>query len=313
MLRWSCLLFICFSLFACKPTTKKNHYYGYVEARLAYISSPVAGQLIHLNVQRGEPVKKGQLLYSLMPEPEHDAWQAARASLAAAKAKLKDLEKGEREPKLKALQAQIKQTAAQLTYANEMLVRNRKLFVHGNIQQQVYDQALENSEVAKWKIVELTANLQAAKLPGRIDQLEIAKQDIEKALANMHQAKWLFDQKKVKSIDTGHVFDTYYRVGEQVANRQPVLSILVPSQIKIIFFVPETALSNIHLNQAISIHCDGCMHTIAGHISFISPSAQYTPPVIYSREARSKLVYRVEARFAKTDKLHPGQPVDITL
>jgi HlyD family secretion protein len=48
-------------------------------------------------------------------------------------------------------------------------------------------------------------------------------------------------------------------------------------------------------------------------VSFISPRAEFTPPVIYSRETRSKLVFMVEIVFdpAVAAGLHPGQPVDV--
>jgi HlyD family secretion protein len=51
----------------------------------------------------------------------------------------------------------------------------------------------------------------------------------------------------------------------------------------------------------------------AGRVSFVSPRAEYTPPVIYSRESRGKLVFMVEAVFAPevAARLHPGQPVDV--
>ena len=49
--------------------------------------------------------------------------------------------------------------------------------------------------------------------------------------------------------------------------------------------------------------------------SFISPRAEYTPPVIYSRESRGKLVFMIEIVFdpAVAATLHPGQPVDVLL
>jgi HlyD family secretion protein len=48
---------------------------------------------------------------------------------------------------------------------------------------------------------------------------------------------------------------------------------------------------------------------------FIADRAEFTPPVLYSKENRTKLVYLVEAKPASADaaKLHPGQPVDVTL
>ena len=54
---------------------------------------------------------------------------------------------------------------------------------------------------------------------------------------------------------------------------------------------------------------------IAAKVTYLAPQAEFTPPVIYSRENRARLVFLVEARPAPADaaKLHPGQPVDVTL
>ena len=43
--------------------------------------------------------------------------------------------------------------------------------------------------------------------------------------------------------------------------------------------------------------------------NFVGPRPEFTPPVIYSREARDRLVYLVEAR--PSSPLNPGQPVDV--
>lgn len=63
------------------------------------------------------------------------------------------------------------------------------------------------------------------------------------------------------------------------------------------------------------LRCDGCAAPIAATISFIASQAEYTPPVIYSKENRAKLVYLVEARPRPEDavRLHPGQPLDVQL
>ena len=46
-----------------------------------------------------------------------------------------------------------------------------------------------------------------------------------------------------------------------------------------------------------------------------STQAEYTPPVIYSRETRAELVFMIEAKFsaAEAPNLRPGQPVDVEL
>ena len=59
----------------------------------------------------------------------------------------------------------------------------------------------------------------------------------------------------------------------------------------------------------------GCGAAIPATIVFIADRAEFTPPVLYSKDNRSKLVYLVEAKPAPADapKLHPGQPVDVAL
>ena len=69
------------------------------------------------------------------------------------------------------------------------------------------------------------------------------------------------------------------------------------------------------LVQKVAIACDGCGTGIEATVAFISPQAEFTPPVIYSKDNRAKMVFLVEARPATEHaaRLHPGQPVDVTL
>jgi HlyD family secretion protein len=78
-------------------------------------------------------------------------------------------------------------------------------------------------------------------------------------------------------------------------------------------FVPETRVGSIHYGDDERVAVDGVRDPFIGKVSYISPHAEYTPPVIYSRESRDKLVFMGEAMFdpATAAKLHPGQPVDV--
>jgi HlyD family secretion protein len=78
-------------------------------------------------------------------------------------------------------------------------------------------------------------------------------------------------------------------------------------------FVSETKVGAIKLGDVVQITVDGVQGLIQGKVSYISPRAEYTPPVIYSQENRKKLVFLVEALFDQNAarNLHPGQPVDV--
>ena len=40
-----------------------------------------------------------------------------------------------------------------------------------------------------------------------------------------------------------------------------------------------------------NVHVDGVGEPFVGQVTYISPQAEYTPPVIYSQESREKLVF----------------------
>ncbi len=91
--------------------------------------------------------------------------------------------------------------------------------------------------------------------------------------------------------------------------------LLPPQNIRVRAFVPETWIARIHPGDRVRVIVDGISEPFIGSVSFISPQAEYTPPVIYSRESRSKLVFMIEVVFAPETaaQLHPGQPADVQL
>jgi HlyD family secretion protein len=96
---------------------------------------------------------------------------------------------------------------------------------------------------------------------------------------------------------------------------RPVASVLPPGNVKARFYVPEPVLNSFQIGKAVQLACDGCGPPIAAKISFVSSQAEYTPPVLYSKESRAKLMFLIEARPSPADgaKLRPGQPVDVVL
>ena len=147
-----------------------------------------------------------------------------------------------------------------------------------------------------------------------------AQQDFDRARSardqdrqRLTQAQWNFDQKRQSAPQAAFVYDTLYRQGEWVAAGKPVVVLLPPQNIKVRAFVPEIRIGTIHYGDTVRVTVDGVPDPFLGKVSYISPHAEYTPPVIYSRESRQKLVFMVESVFdpAVSARLHPGQPVDV--
>jgi HlyD family secretion protein len=147
-----------------------------------------------------------------------------------------------------------------------------------------------------------------------------ATQDLDRARSardqdkrRLDQTNWSFEQKKQSAPQAGLVYDTLFRQGEWVAAGKPVVVLLPPQNIKVRAFVPETRVGSIYYGETAQVTVDGVQSPFFGKVSYISPRAEYTPPVIYSRETRAKLVFMVELIFdpQAAANLHPGQPVDV--
>ena len=149
--------------------------------------------------------------------------------------------------------------------------------------------------------------------PAAAQDFDRARSTRDQDRERLAQANWNLAQMKQDAPQAGLVYDTLFREGEWVAAGKPVAMLLPPPNIKVRAFVPETKVGALRVGEQARVTVDGLSQPFAGRISYISPRAEYTPPVIYSRESRAKLVFMVEIVFepAVAAKLHPGQPVDV--
>jgi HlyD family secretion protein len=288
---------------------------GYVEGEYVRVAAPFAGTLVRLDAQRGQSVQAGAPLFALEAENESAARREAEEGLKRAQAQLEDLRKGKRPTEIDAVRAQLAQAEAAALMSAKEYVRQVDLVSKGFVSQQVADAARMARDRDHNRVVELQNDLATTRAGARPDEIRAAEAQAAAAREALAQADWKLKQKSVASSVTGTITDTLFVRGEFVAAGAPVVSMLPPGNVKVRFFVPEPRLGAVKVGQKVSLACDGCPAVIGATISFIAPQAEFTPPVIYSKDSRAKLVFLVEARPADADavKLHPGQPIDVTL
>ena len=290
-------------------------YQGYVEGEFVYLSSSQPGTLTQLEVTRGQMIDSGATVFTLESGNETAALNQAQQQLVSARAQLHDIQTGKRPVEIDVTKAQLAQATANAHKAALQLKRDEVQYSAGGIPKAQLDDSRANAESTAAQVRELSYQIDVARLPGRQQQLSAQSAQVEAARAAVAQAQWKLDQKQVAAPAQGRVYDTLFRVGEWVQAGSPVVQMLPPQNVKVRFFVPETVVGSLQPNRALTIHCDGCAADIDAKITYISNAVEFTPPVIYSNERRSKLVFLVEAHPAVADagKLRPGQPVTVTL
>ncbi len=251
----------------------EQRWLGYAEGDNVFVSAPQAGWVSNMTVNRGDWVEHGKLLFTLDNTHETATRDQALASIAQAEAELAQE------------QANLQLTAKELT-RQAGLAR-----AHAGVPS-TYDQALASHQQSEAHI---------AQLQGQIRQMQ----------ASLNDASYQLTQRNVISLTRGRVQDILFRTGEYAPAMTPIVSILPPENVFIRFFVPEKDFSRIHLGERVAVSCDGCPSNMTAVVSFIASQEEFTPPVIFSLENRSQLVFKIEARAPGGLKLNPGQPVDI--
>jgi HlyD family secretion protein len=235
--------------------------------------------------------------------------------VARAQAQADDLAKGRRREEIDALNASRDAAQAALQQSEAEYRRQLQLAKEGFVSDASLDTLKARRDADAARLHEAQAQLHVARLGGRSDQRAAALADTQAAQAGLAGSRWQLAQKAVAAVNAARVEDTLFRVGEWVPAGSPVVNLLEPDGVKVRFFVEQARLGALKLGDSVSVLCDGCPQPVPAKVSFIANQVEYTPPVIYSREQRSKLVFLVEARPAAADaaRLHPGQPVEVRL
>lgn len=290
-------------------TAPAGVYNGYIEAEYIYASASGAGRIVTVGASEGDTVRQGQQLLQLEDTEQAASLRAAVAGVAVAQANLDDLKTGSRAEEIEVIRASLHQAQADQSLARLTLERSDRLLARGYVPSSEVDNDRAALQSADARLEQLTAQLKVAELPARDAQRVAAEAALDKARAEADAARSDVDDRLVAAPITGTVDKVYYDPGEVVAAGAPILSLFDPDRLKAILFIPEPERASVGLGDTLAVTCDGCPPNVRATITRLAASPQYTPPIIYSREERARLVYRAEAVLTAGTGLLPGQPV----
>ncbi|MBB2191125.1 HlyD family efflux transporter periplasmic adaptor subunit [Gluconacetobacter azotocaptans] len=287
---------------------------GYVDADFVKIGPTRQGLLTGVRVARGDAVAAGAPLFDQDDVAERAARdQAARQAEESAR-QLANLQGPGRDTEIRQAEANLADAEATRDRARADLRRLEGAAPAGAATFQARDQARAEYRSAQARVDGLRAALAQTRAPtGRAEQIRAQMAAAGASRAALAMADWQLAQRHATAPAAGIIADVLARPGEVVDAGVPVVSLLPPGNIFIRLFVPQAMLSRVHPGDPVALACDGCAPGLEGRIDFISPQAEYTPPLIYSDESRAKLVYLVQARPRpdQAARLNPGQPVTV--
>jgi len=287
---------------------------GYAEADFVKVGPTQQGLLTSLFVARGSRVASGAPLFDQDDTADRAARDQTARQLKQAEEQLANLEAAAKPTEIQQAEANLADARAARDKIEADLRRSETLVRTLSATQQLVDQQRADLRSATARVQGLEAAVAQLRAPmGREGEIKAQQQLVESLRAGVAMAQWRIDQRHVAAPVAGIVADVLARPGETIPAGGPVVSLLPPENIFVRFFVPEARLAEVHIGDTVALLCDRCPADFTATISFISPQAEYTPPVIYSEASRAKLVYMVEARPPRDHAtlINPGQPMAV--
>ncbi|NEX91811.1 HlyD family efflux transporter periplasmic adaptor subunit [Caulobacter sp. 17J65-9] len=285
---------------------------GWVEGDTLFLSAATSGAVARLDVRRGQRVEAGAPVFLVDPQPLAAERASAEAALKAAASEAEDALKGQRPQELAVIEAQRAAARATFRQAEADYQRAVALAKTGFLAKAGLDQATATYQTAQAQLRETEKRLDVAELGAREDLIKAAQARTAQAAGTLDETEARLRQLAPVAPATGRIEDTFFQPGEWVPANQPVVSLIPDDQVKLRFFVPEGEIAAYRYGREVAFSCDGCAKGLKATINYVSPRPEFTPPVIYSRETRDRLVFLVEARPTNPRALTVGQPVDVT-
>lgn len=293
---------------------RDSTFQGWVEADLVFVAPDEPGRIEQLIVREGDKVEAGGLLFTVDDDLQRADLEANKAEVQEARARLARVEAQQQRPaEIAVLEAQQSRAEAALALSTLELERQRQLAQKNITSKAQLDTAEANFRRDQAALEEIKRQIKVARLSAREEDIAAAKEALAAAEARLRSARTRLQRRKITSPVAGTVQRVYFRPGEVVPSGRPVLALLPPANIKVRFFVPQPQLPSIAIGNMVQVRCDGCERPLSARIDFISPTAEYTPPVVYTLEERARLVFLVEARPLEPASLRVGQPVRVSL
>ncbi|KJF97958.1 HlyD family secretion protein [Photobacterium leiognathi] len=215
---------------------------GQIEAQQYNISSKVAGRIDQVLVRKGDEVKPGQLIFTIL-SPEIDAkLEQAKAGESAAGALAEEAEKGARRQQVAAAEDQWRKATAAAKLMHKTYIRVNNLYKDGVIAEQKRDEAYTQWQAAQYTESAAYEMYEMAKEGARVETKRAAQEKVKMAAGAVAEVEAYAADTKISSWHQGEVSQVLLHDGELAPQGFPVVNIIDINDAWAVFNVREDKL-----------------------------------------------------------------------
>lgn len=300
-----------------RPQTRTDDLmlYGNVDIRQVNLAFNGSEHVASMQAQEGDRVSKGQLLATLDTHRLEPAVARAEAQVQAQREVVAGLLAGARPQEIRKARADVNAAAAELRDAESTYQRQRSLATRDIASQQQADDARTAMETAQARLQALQEALQLTIAGPRQEDIAAAK-----ATLNVYQAELALARRELADAELsapadGIIQNRLLEPGDMASPQRPVYTLALTNPVWVRAYVSEPDLGKIRPGMQAEVRTDSFPDKrYPGWIGFISPTAEFTPKSVETRELRTRLVYQVRVYVCNPqDELRLGMPAEVLI
>ncbi|MBX3436336.1 MAG: HlyD family secretion protein [Planctomycetaceae bacterium] len=231
------------------PQSMDARVFEYVVPMATHV--PQAGPVTEVPVLPNVPVKKGDVLFRIDPQPYEFQVAQLEAALAAAEQNVPQLQAA-----YDAAAASVERLEKQQEFAESEFERFKKLHSEKVATQEQLEQATRNLEIAQASLREAQAQATKAKLAADAKTADGVNVDVAQLKAQLANARYNLDQTTVRAPVDGTVINLELQPGLVVRPGEPVLTLVENPHGIVVLTLPQEYLSLIEPGNHVEVALD---------------------------------------------------------
>lgn len=292
--------------------TDKIEATGTIEAVQVRIASKVGTTVAKIYIDEGDVVMEGDTIAILDRSIFDVQLRQAKAGVDLAQAQLDLLLKGARDEDIRSAEEGLRQAEANLRIAQEDLRRIRNLYESNSVSRKQLDDAEARYTVASAQYISAQQNLEKLRQFSRPEEIRAQRARVDQAKASFDLLEKNIKDSYIVSPVGGVITNKLVERGELVRQGAPVAVVSKLDTVRLMIYLTTVDVGRVRLGQEVDVTIDAYPGKIFnGHITYISPSAEFTPRNIQTKEERVKQVFGVRVEIPNPEGvLKPGLPAD---
>jgi len=272
---------------SCSVDNDKSDAYGNFEATELIVSAQSNGELMVFNVEQGDRIAKDEIVGLI---------DTTDLSL---KKKLLAQQKRTIASQMASIDSEMEVVKQQLANNQTNQKRIKNLYANGAATQKQLDDINGLVDLNRAQIRAVQSKKQSI-----IDQMKGIDVQVE-------QLNEMIDKSLIKNPVRGTVLLKYAEQGELAGMGKPLYKLANLSRMKLKAYISGDQLARIKIGQEVEVLYDKNNkenNRVKGKVIWISPSAEFTPKTIQTKEERVNLVYAVKVLVSNNGEIKIGMP-----